>query len=228
MLSGRKRVYAAGSGRARSQSAKKSKTAPKVRLGSLQPSRTSIYHCQLRYSDTYALNPGVTGAATQVLTANGLFDVDTTGVGHQPAGYDELMALWSEYIVVRSRIKVVVSGSLTAGNGGATVGVALLDKSTTGDWNKYIENGHCAWTKQGGNQTDPVTLTNYVDMRKYTNQDIFTADEYAGGTAGNPDDTHYWHLFIQTDNSTDTGSYYFTVEVCYDVYFRDPSFTALS
>ncbi len=56
---------------------------------------------KFKYQTSGTLNPGVAGvAAIQVMTANGLYDPDITGVGHQPRGFDQIMALYNHYTVV--------------------------------------------------------------------------------------------------------------------------------
>ncbi len=48
----------------------------------------------------------------QVFTANGLFDPDITGTGHQPRGFDQFMALYDKYVVVSSSITLKARNSL--------------------------------------------------------------------------------------------------------------------
>lgn len=60
---------------------------------------------KLVYADSYTLTTGA-GMAFQTMSGNSLFDPDTTGVGHQPRGYDQFSALYANYVVFSSSITV--------------------------------------------------------------------------------------------------------------------------
>lgn len=225
----RKRTYGSRS-RSRSQRKKRKVTAIVPKLGSASPySRARFSKARLTYSEAIQLDPGIASAASYVFAANGLFDPNITGVGHQPAGYDQYMLLYNEYVVTRSWIKIVVTN--TDATSQQIVGISFLDKATTStDARKYIEQGSCKWTgidvyKSGS----VVTLTHECDLRKVSTQDIFTEDNFTGTVGANPTDTHYWHLWgAPMDLATNTALLNVIVEIQYEVYFRDPSFTDLS
>ena len=58
----------------------------------------------LLYSDQITLNPAAGTVSKHVFSANGLFDPNITGVGHQPRGFDQYMALYNHYTVIGARI----------------------------------------------------------------------------------------------------------------------------
>lgn len=61
---------------------------------------------KLRYGH-YATITGTTGArGVNVFAANGLYDPDITGVGHQPLYYDQYSAIYDQYTVIGSKITV--------------------------------------------------------------------------------------------------------------------------
>lgn len=227
----RKRTYAKSASRTRSKSTVKRQkvVAPKAfSLAPGRPARTNSYHCQLRYAENYALNPSVAGFAAQVFASNGLFDVDITGVGHQPAGFDQLMALWNEYVVLKARIKVSFT-SQDANNYSTIFGVTHADFATAlTDWRQYVENGSTKWGKQAGRGAEPLVIVMEIDMAQWSHQDIFNDDNYTGNVSSNPTDTHNFHIWTQTDGNVDAGNFYATVEITYDVVFRDTSQVALS
>lgn len=196
-------------------------------VGKKAYTRAVLKYCE----NTTFLNPGSSGAASvYVFTANGLYDPNITGVGHQPVGFDQYMQLYNEYVVVGSTIKVVFANS---DNGyPISVGISLLDFSTTGaDMRKYVENGNTTWTicSQRGGGKDVTTLNHQADIRKFSTQEVFNEQGFTGTASNNPLDTHYYHIWaVAADGSTDTGVINFNVEITYDVYFRDTSFTDLS
>lgn len=227
----RKRTYGA---RARSVSkppAKKAKTTLNIgKLGTASPfSRGRFIKARLTYCEAINLNPGIASCASYVFAANGLYDPNITGVGHQPAGFDQYMALYSEYVVTKSWIKIVATN--TDPNSQQCIGISFLDKATTSiDARKYIEQGSCKWTCIDTYKSGSVaTLTHVADIRKVSTQDIFTEDNFAADATRNPADTHHWHIWAAPmDFNTDTSGVNVVVEIQYEVYFRDPAFTDLS
>ena len=54
------------------------------------------------------LNPGLGGSlASKVFTCNGLYDPDVSGTGHQPRGFDQMMALYDHYVVTKCKMTVM-------------------------------------------------------------------------------------------------------------------------
>ena len=95
----------------------------------------------LIYSSEFGLNPGIGSAATYIFAASGLFDVDITGVGHQPTNFDQLMAMYEWYCVTDCSYKINFSNTDGAAN--QIVGVGVSDDQTTNiDYRVYIENGN--------------------------------------------------------------------------------------
>jgi len=64
--------------------------------------------CKHRYSTFFSLNPGVGVSADRIFMANGMYDTDVSGTGHQPYGYDTLATQYNQWTVLRSKITVTV------------------------------------------------------------------------------------------------------------------------
>jgi hypothetical protein len=177
-----------------------------------------------------SVNPAIASTGVYVFAANGLFDVNTTGAGHQPAGYDQIMALYNEYIVLGSTIKVTYANSDSGQD--VICGITLADfNNTSNDARVYIENGNTVWTEIGtfksGN--DIATLRHSADIAKYSTQAVIDDDNFSANALSNPVDTHYYHVWAgPADASADVGSIVLNVEIRFDCLFRDPSQTALS
>lgn len=62
------------------------------------------------YEDSFILNPGLSGVPSEhIFCANGLYDPNITGTGHQPRGFDQLMTLYDHYVVIGAKITLWVS-----------------------------------------------------------------------------------------------------------------------
>lgn len=225
----RRRTYGSRT-RSKSAPAKRAKVARVPKLGKPSvASRGRFVKAKLVYSTTVNIEPGLATCGSHVFTCNGLFDPDITGVGYQPTGFDQYMALYNEYIVTKSYIKIVASN--TDPNSQQVIGIAFLDlPATSTDARQYLNTGTCKWsvvdTYKSGST---VTLTHEADMRSASTQDIFNENGYSGTASANPTDTHYWHLFAApVDLATNSSAVNAIVYIEYEVYFRDPAFTSNS
>lgn len=63
---------------------------------------------KLKYHASFTLAAGVAAAATHVFSANSLFDTDVTGGGHQPRGFDQIMAMYDHYEVIGAKITALM------------------------------------------------------------------------------------------------------------------------
>ena len=90
-----------------------------------------------RYASRIIINPAAAGNGVHVFSANGMYDPDLTGVGHQPRGFDEVMPLYDHYTVIGSKCTVAACNLST---GGGILGIALKDSTTTKTANDYLED----------------------------------------------------------------------------------------
>jgi len=66
-----------------------------------------VSHAKLRYACEVTITPpGSSGISYHQFGANCLYDPDITGVGHQPMGFDQWMALYGVYVVNKAKIDV--------------------------------------------------------------------------------------------------------------------------
>jgi len=60
----------------------------------------------LRYGERVSYSGIAGSSAFYTFSANGMYDPNITGTGHQPRGFDQLMALYDHYIVKTATIEV--------------------------------------------------------------------------------------------------------------------------
>lgn len=185
----------------------------------------------LTYFEAFTLDPSVGGgvAAAYVLSANGLFDPNITGIGHQPVGFDQLMTIYGDYCVVKATIKAsfVNADSTTP----AIVCLSIQSTSgTTSQIGQYIENQDCVWRQLGLSSASSVgQLALTCDMRKQANQDVYQESSYSGDATANPAIQKYFHIAVcAADFTSNLGAVYVNVQIDYDVYFRDQKLNTLS
>lgn len=235
---GRKRA----SSKARSKSAqprKKAKTVTQkaVRWGPLynphSPAIKQDMRVKMKYSEFFTINPGIAGSTgVYVFSANGLYDPNITGTGTQPTGFDQLMAIYGEYVVLGSTIKVYCRNQEQSTSSPSLFGVFVERVSaTSSSWVDYVNNGDGVYkhvcTNASGAEVNWITYN--ADMQKLMNKDV-ELDEYAwGSVSANPTEQRYFHIVVQAlDNLSDLGNHHLFAEITYDVLLRDRNLTVAS
>lgn len=186
----------------------------------------------LRYRDQLiTLNPGAAGiAASHVWSANGLYDPDITGTGHQPAGFDQLMLFYNHYTVTHAKITVTFANQDTTN--GQTVAIFIADTDTTySDIRQPIENGNCTFSELNlkNNSPDQKTLTANVDIRKFMARKSVMDDPTLYGTSsGNPTDQVYFILTAAPQAVTDSSNIGCQTTIEYNVVFTERKRVAIS
>jgi len=186
------------------------------------------YEFQLSLSSTAG------AIATYIFSANGVYDPNITGTGHQPMGFDTLMLYYEQYTVVASKI------TFTASNGGihaSRMAVSLAPDTTTPTIVEVVENGEikmqvmdgvCNQASNGtGYGTGPriKTVSLNCDVASYfgrrTQRELLNDVNLTGTAAANP--TEQVYFVLSTWGLTNSnGGVTFDVVLSYDVIFWEP------
>lgn len=184
---------------------------------------------KLRYVDYSTLDPGTAGlAAVQVITANGCYDPDISGSGHQPRGFDQLMAMYDHYTVVSSKITVDFVTPVSTTVYSLCVGIALKDNSTPyGNYNDYAEGRNViskilpSVTSTDGGRVR--TLSKTFSCRKFLGIASPLSNAYVrGDIASNPTEEAYFHLFAAPLGLVDSAFIRIQYRIEYNVVFTEP------
>lgn len=190
--------------------------------------RLPYYETQLSLSSTAG------AVATYNFSANGVYDPNITGTGHQPMGFDTLMLYYEQATVVSSKITV------TAGNGGihaARLAIALAPDTTTLTSMELMENGEIksavmdgvanqASNGSGygtGNRLKTISLN--CDVASYfgrrTQRELLDDVNLYCTAAANPTEQVYFSI-CTWGLTNSNGGCTFDVTVSYDVIFWEP------
>jgi len=180
---------------------------------------------RLTYCDNFTLDPGANSTAGKLFRANGLYDPDATvGLGHQPYGFDQLMAVYNRYVVLGSKITVTAMPSGL--NSALIIAVKLSDNaallSTTptvlqeqpGYKYKMISNASAA--------VQPRITATYSARRMCVPGFMYN-DQYIG--TKNLDPADQWYFTVLTANPSptiDNVNMYFNVRIDYVAKFMNP------
>jgi len=167
------------------------------------------------YGDRYILDDG----ATQVFAANGLYDPDISGIGHQPRGYDQIIQLYDHYVVTKAKIEVW----------GGTIGVPSIlsirmkDSITVQsfDLKDVIEDSNGVYKVTG--QFAQGYLAMEVDVAKFLGRrDAMSDPHLKGSDVSNPQEGCFFHVSNNTLDPTDGSVNNIIVRITYEATFIEP------
>jgi len=191
-----------------------------------------IFPRKLRQTLTYCEQFPVTLNAVAFLTtwhtfrANGLFDPRFAIGGHQPMGFDQLMAIYSKYTVVGAKMTLRVCGATQTYNNG-TFGINIRDPVaaavTTSE--AAIESQYSTYNTFGYLQ-DTKSVTLNFDGPKYFNaNDIVDDDTLSGTLTTDPARIALADFWVSADVAppiTPNNVVTFHIKIEYDAYFYEP------
>lgn len=148
----------------------------------------------LVYNEQYTLNADVFPAlAIQMIRANGLFDPNVTGGGHQPRGFDEIMPLYDHFVVVGSKITIKIPASLDP----HMVGIALKDSTTLQTTLVgYQEGRHVRSRMISSNSGGTTIISMGFSAKRFLGRSHPMSDsQLKGSVAADPVEQAYFHIF---------------------------------
>lgn len=184
------------------------------------------YKTVMRYCEfNVALDPASLGVPGQyVYSANGIYDPNITGAGHQPLGFDQLMLVYDHYVVIGSKLTVRLQN--TDGSRNAMVILQLQDNPTVNtDLENVIENGTCTYRMLGPatSGTDTALLKMSCNPAKFLGRSKPMSDsDLRGSSSSNPTEQAYFVLSAQASDETDTAQVFAVVTLEYVTVFTEP------
>ncbi len=178
----------------------------------------------MRYCTSVNLNPSAGGRDAHVFRANGLFDPDQSGIGHQPYGFDQWMAFYHHYTVTSSKITVTyLNTQVTDSPASRSICGIHLDTSATAvttNLDLLREQKDTRWGFTG-QQTDKVNVNTKFGSTVFFGRPS-TNSEFLGTAASNPEDEAYYHVWVAADASgQDPAVTTCIVTLDYDVTLRE-------
>lgn len=175
---------------------------------------------KFRYSDTVSINPSAAGSvAEHVFVANGMYDPDATGVGHQPRGFDQFIGvLYDHYVVVGAKITAILDNS--SNSSPAYLLLKAQDSSqTTISRTDWFEDAFTKYAVAGCGATGRPTAQSSIqcNIGKYLGRSKPLSDPHLKGDAtSNPSEKVWFHVgACSVDNSLDLNAVYVTVVIEY-------------
>ncbi len=180
----------------------------------------------LKYCDTIQLVSTINTPATYSYIANDCYDPQSALGGHQPIGFDQMMAFYNHFTVTNARIKVtfVPEGS-SATQSNAIVGIELSGNSTpTTAINDIYEQGRSNYRVTTFRNEEAMVVKKSVNLSNFLGQNVLDEDANAGTASGRPAEQVHFHIFVmQMDPAVNqSGNITALVEIEQDVVFHEP------
>lgn len=183
---------------------------------------------RLKYSIRLAPTEGVGGAYTYQFRGNSVFDPDFTGIGGQPAGFDQWKNFYDRYFVYASKINVKV---IDVSGSAAPVISEVAITPTTDSLNLVgVDPQLCmeqAYSRFGITTTHtgarPFNMSNYMTTSKMFGIPRITSanSSFAATTSANPTSPWYWNYNMQVvDQSTTMANVFVYITLTYYVEFH--------
>lgn len=207
---------------------RKKKVSATRNMGPLQVKLPS----KLIYAEQFSLNPGVGGTNdVMIFSCNGMYDPNITSTGHQPRGFDELMALYDHYTVIGAKITIDVVNTDTTTAQMVTLSVHDFT-STSAVNNDYLENRYIKKIllapEPSGSSKGRVSIK--LNPNKYLGVSKPLAEDTVKGSAtANPTEQCYFHVTgFPVDGVTDTSPIQCVARIEYYSIWTEPKQPAQS
>lgn len=172
----------------------------------------------LRYAQNVTLTiPAAGTTISQVFRCNGMYDPDFTGTGHQPFYFDQYMAIYDHFNVMRSTITCMASATSASA---VHVGLMIDDDTTT------IASPITGYERGGQLVTCNPFSDNIQTLRTVWNRDKAfgkvepNMSQFRGDASADPTENQcFVYQLFQPDLAG--GSYYCSFKIEYEVEFTE-------
>lgn len=192
-----------------------------------------------KYVTEVQLNPGIDSYAYHDFVLNGLYDPDYTGTGHQPRGFDQMMAFFNHYCVIGAKMFVQYRPDTTSVNPGPPAYWGITKCAAVNELSSYsnvidiIEGKNSRLNRTGTGTIYPTgqfyrTSMGYSPKKWFGISKPLTNDKIQGYNGANPTDYAVATLWAGSINKTDPGSSNFIVTIYFTAVYTEPKFLAAS
>lgn len=169
-----------------------------------------------KYCDTINLTPGATVGSYR-FSANGMYDPNITGTGHQPLGFDQLMAFYDQYTIIASKIHIKW---LNQNSNPLFCGLFLNDDTTTipvsqTDFMEQTNSKYAILTPPTGSQDILTQKGGFSAKKDLGISKPLSASQLLGTASTNPSEQMYYELFYYASGDTTANSIKAYVTITY-------------
>lgn len=165
-----------------------------------------------------------------ILVGNGMYDPDSTGTGHQPRGFDQLMAFYDHFVVTKAVLKAqFFNTSATVGSIGF---VTIRDSSTaSANFTDYLESSLTRSVQLGVEGTSAANKQIIYDLNVAQflgRRDPLSDPELKGSVTANPTETVFFHIGAVTPDFFTASAVLLVATITYTCTLIEPKMVAQS
>lgn len=179
----------------------------------------------LRYSQEVTVSTGLTGQGWGTMCCNGLYDPDVGGIGHQPMYFDQLMAVYNHYCVLKSNITTQYAYSPVSATSPFRYSLFIDDDATpsvgTGTDAMERTGSVTKWVNIAYDGTLASKLKKYWSSGFTFPGDALSRDELQGNSTSNPAEVSNFIIFVDGAASYASTSITFLVHMEFTVVFDE-------
>jgi len=195
---------------------------------------------RLKYTTEVQINPTAGSSAAHQFRANGVFDPDATGTGHQPRGFDQWMARYNHAYVIGSKITVTPTPISTSNAIPGAYGIMLNDSLS--EFANYTITDDIIESKASGikgrdwrlggyiyNQNEKQnTIVKHFSAKKAFGLNVVGNQSYDNTALAGPAEEQIFDVWVGSLGGNDPGLLNLVVSLEYIVVFTEPNFLAQS
>lgn len=174
---------------------------------------------KLRYCDNLTLTSTAGVISRYLYAANGIFDPDITGIGHQPLYRDSYAVIYDQYVVLGAKITCVFSNN---GVFPQVIGIVGEDDSVmTSVVTTACEQSNSFTTLQSAAGAPPMVLTCTFDPLRDFGVRVKDDGSSATAVAANPSELWCFGVFMASSDLISTSTCQVKVTIEYTVKFTE-------
>lgn len=175
---------------------------------------------KITYSERVQLSYTSPTVANYMYRLNNITDPNYTGLGGQPYMRDQLVALYSRYVVTGAKVKLYAA-TKTADIDSMVTMRATNSTAGAADFELEIERG--AWKCVVSNESPKVCKTYYAINKMWgvTRNQVLTDDVFSASTSGGPSRESYLQLAMQSMDASTSSVVDCMIQITYYVKFYE-------
>lgn len=182
-----------------------------------------VLRTKLKYCEQYLIQSAALSYGAQIMSGNSAYDPDTTGVGHQPRGFDQWSQFYRKYRVYGSAIKVQFYSDQQSAAGLTNVWVMPVTEEPTA-----VSYGISSLNENPNAKTSALVpyigkgttfISHYMTTKKIFGEKLINEDSYEGLTGNftvgkSPTNQWYWTVGGQTVTGAEV-KFHVTITITY-------------
>lgn len=167
----------------------------------------------MKYFEHFDAATSTTIPAVYVFSLNGMYDPNITSTGHQPRGFDQIMAMYTGYCVKNATIRASVCNK---SDFPSIIGIHIAGIPTPYTTvRQYIEAANTHYKIQGFAGAETLEVYYSANIASFAGKKDDMDADLIGDTGANPDVQVYAHVFMHSIDYSTTWTGYFNAEITY-------------